>query len=95
MVMVSDTLHRNGRLPAAERDQLPVHGFTGTPEQIERQWYEKVYRGRGDSMRQLTSRAVSKGSLLGSVLSLTNLLYRAEGGLGLLRRHHRLQCRSS
>jgi hypothetical protein len=44
---------------ADEADQpLPVAGFKGTPEEIERQWYEQVYRGRGDSMTQLTWRAV-------------------------------------
>jgi hypothetical protein len=37
-------------------------GFKGTPEEIERQWYEQVYRGRGDSMAQLTWRAVLIGS---------------------------------
>src|SRR4051794_38876675 len=36
---------------------LPVAGFKGTPEEIERQWYEEVYRGHGDSMAQLTWRA--------------------------------------
>src|SRR5262249_15471485 len=57
-----------------ERDRpLPVAGFKGTPEKIERQWYEQVYRGRGDSMAQLTWRAVLIGSCLGGVLSLTNL----------------------
>ena len=46
-----------------ERDRpLPVAGFKGTPEKIERQWYEQVYRGRGDSMAQLTWRAVLIGS---------------------------------
>jgi hypothetical protein len=35
---------------------LPVSGFKGTHEEVERQWYEQVYRGRGDSMRQLTWR---------------------------------------
>jgi hypothetical protein len=52
---------------------LPVAGFKGTPEAIERQWYEEVYCGRGDSMAQLTWRAVLIGSCLGGVLSLTNL----------------------
>ena len=52
----------------------PVQGFRGTPEETERQWYEQVYRGRGDSMRQLMCRAVIMGSVLGGVLSLTNLL---------------------
>jgi CO/xanthine dehydrogenase Mo-binding subunit len=41
----------------AERS-LPVAGFKGTSEEIERQWYEQVYRGHGDSMAQLTRRAV-------------------------------------
>ena len=27
---------------ASERDRLPVQGFRGTPEEIERQWYEQV-----------------------------------------------------
>ncbi|PYO32837.1 MAG: hypothetical protein DMD86_11690, partial [Candidatus Rokuibacteriota bacterium] len=67
------------RFPSAAGDggdgagALPIHGFRGTPDEIERQWYERVYRGRGDSMRQLTWRAVLMGSALGGVLSLTNL----------------------
>ncbi len=67
------------------RDELspvPVHGFRGTPEEIERQWYEQVYRGRGDSMAQLTWRAVLMGSLLGGVLSLTNLYIGLKAGWG-------------
>ena len=43
--------------PSVENDYaLPVNGFIGTPEQIERQWFELVYTGRGDRMRQLTLR---------------------------------------
>ena len=61
---------------------LPVEGFRGTPEEIERQWYEKVYRGRGDSMLQLTWRAVLMGSVLGGVLSLTNLYIGLKAGWG-------------
>ena len=68
---------------AHERDRpLPVAGFQGTPEEIERQWYEKVYRGRGDSMAQLTGRAVLIGSCLGGVLSLTNLYIGLKAGWG-------------
>ena len=63
--------------------ELPVEGFTGTPEEIERQWFEKVYRGRGDSMRQLTWRAVLMGSVLGGVLSLTNLYIGLKSGWGI------------
>jgi len=70
--------------PVAEKDfELPITGFTGTPEEIERQWLEKVYRGRGDSMKQLTWRAVLMGSVLGAVLSLTNLYIGMKSGWGI------------
>ncbi len=62
--------------------ELPVEGFKGTPEEIERQWFEKVYKGRGDSMAQLTWRAVIMGSVLGGVLSLTNLYIGLKSGWG-------------
>jgi putative OPT family oligopeptide transporter len=66
-----------------ERDRpLPVAGLQGAPEEIERQWYEQVYRGRGDSMAQLTWRAVVIGSCLGGVLSLTNLYIGLKAGWG-------------
>jgi OPT family oligopeptide transporter len=70
--------------PADAADfELPVEGFTGTPEEIERQWFEKIYRGRGDSMKQLTWRAVLMGSVLGGVLSLTNLYIGLKSGWGM------------
>jgi putative OPT family oligopeptide transporter len=62
--------------------ELPIGGFQGTPEEIERQWFEQVYKGRGDSMAQLTWRAVLMGSLLGGVLSLTNLYIGLKAGWG-------------
>src|SRR5499433_1685628 len=66
-----------------QRDRpLPVLGFKGTPEEIEREWYEEVYRGHGDSMAQLTWRAVLIGSCLGRVLSLTNLYIGLKAGWG-------------
>src|SRR5689334_7211120 len=61
---------------------LPSAGFKGTPDEVERQWYEQVYRGRGDSMAQLTWRAVLIGSCLGGVLSLTNLYIGLKAGWG-------------
>jgi hypothetical protein len=61
---------------------LPVAVFEGTSEEIERQWYEQVYRGHGDSMAQLTWRAVLMGSCLGAVLSLTNLYIGLKAGWG-------------
>src|SRR5690349_24563243 len=66
-----------------QRDRsLLVVGFKGTPEEIEREWYEQVYRGQGDSMAQLTWRAVLIGSCLGGVLSLTNLYIGLKAGWG-------------
>jgi OPT family oligopeptide transporter len=77
--------HKRAPNPPSPTDdfELPVDGFTGTPEEIERQWFEKVYRGRGDSMRQLTWRAVIMGSVLGAVLSLTNLYIGLKSGWGM------------
>jgi uncharacterized oligopeptide transporter (OPT) family protein len=62
--------------------ELPIDGFKGTPEEIERQWFEKCYKGRGDSMLQLTFRAVAMGSLLGMLLSLTNIYIGLKAGWG-------------
>src|ERR1700741_3243800 len=69
-------------IPDAQDRQLPIAGFKGTPDEIDRQWYEEVYRGRGDSMAQLTWRAVLIGSCLGGVLSLTNLYIGLKAGWG-------------
>jgi hypothetical protein len=71
---------------ASERDRLPVQGFRGTPEEIERQWYEQVYRGRGDSMRQLTWRAVSAGVVAGEEASAAFAGVHVSGGVGVDRR---------
>jgi uncharacterized oligopeptide transporter (OPT) family protein len=61
------------RTSAGPDFELPLAGFTGTPEEIDRQWIEKVYTGRGDSMRQLTLRAVLMGGILGMFMSISNL----------------------
>ncbi|MEI7807056.1 MAG: OPT/YSL family transporter, partial [Verrucomicrobiota bacterium] len=50
---------------------LPLAGFTGTPEEQDRQWFEQCYRG--DSQRQLTVRAVVMGGLLGMFTAVSNL----------------------
>ncbi len=62
--------------------ELPIEGFQGTPEEIERQWFEQVYTGRGDRMLQLTVRSVVMGSVLGAILSLTNLYIGLKTGWG-------------
>jgi len=55
---------------------IPTHtpeGRARSAEEIEREWYETVYRGAGDRLPQFTVRAVVMGALLGGVMALTNL----------------------
>jgi OPT family oligopeptide transporter len=68
--------------PRDDDFELPTAGFQGTPDEIERQWFQQVYTGRGDRMAQLTWRAVLMGSVLGGVLSLTNLYIGLKAGWG-------------
>lgn len=63
-----------------ENYELPIEGFKGTAEEIERQWYEQCYLGRGDTVKQLTWRAVIMGWVLGGVLSLTNIYIGLKAG---------------
>ena len=51
--------------------ELPLAGFTGTPEEKDRQWFEQCYRG--DSQLQLTVRAVVMGGILGMFTAVSNL----------------------
>jgi OPT family oligopeptide transporter len=67
---------------AYEDFELPIAAFQGTPEEIEQQWYEQVYLGRGDVLPQLTVRAIVMGSVLGGILSLTNLYIGLKSGWG-------------
>jgi putative OPT family oligopeptide transporter len=74
------------RQPASRQDddsfKLPIEGFKGSPEEVERQWFEQIYKGRGDTINQLTWRAVLMGSALGGILSLTNLYIGLKSGWG-------------
>jgi putative OPT family oligopeptide transporter len=54
-----------------------------TPDEAEREWYEKVYKGSGDTLPQLTLRAIIMGSLLGCIMSLTNIYIGLKTGWGL------------
>jgi len=63
-------------------EPLRVEGFEGTAEEVESQWFNEVYKGRGDSMPQLTLRAVLMGTVLGGILSLTNLYIGLKAGWG-------------
>ncbi|MBM4119027.1 hypothetical protein FJ251_15090, partial [bacterium] len=65
-----------------ENYQMPIEPFKGSPEEVERQWFDKCYKGRGDSIAQLTWRAVIMGSVLGGILSLTNLYIGLKAGWG-------------
>jgi OPT family oligopeptide transporter len=59
--------------PADADLDLPIQGFKGTPDEIERQWFEKIYTGRGDRQKQLTWRAVLMGGVLGMFMAISNL----------------------
>jgi OPT family oligopeptide transporter len=65
--------------PSTERSapakpfELPLDGFKGSPDEIDRQWFEQVYKGRGDSMAQLTVRSVLMGGIIGMVMAVSNL----------------------
>ena len=65
-----------------DKYEMPVGGFEGTPEEIEGQWFEQCYTGRGDTIPQLTLRSVLMGSVLGGVLSLTNIYLGLKAGWG-------------
>jgi len=88
MAMDQQTQHSSGRGEATaaqkayENYELPVEGFKGTPEEIEHQWYEKCYLGRGDTVKQLTWRSIIMGWVLGGVLSLTNIYIGLKAGWG-------------
>lgn len=71
--MASTSPQSSSPLPSCLEKPLPLDGFQGTPDEVEQQWYDQVYLGSGDRMKQLTWRAVIVGMLLGSILSLTNL----------------------
>ncbi|HVP37793.1 MAG TPA: OPT family oligopeptide transporter [Candidatus Saccharimonadales bacterium] len=49
----------------------------------EREWFEKVYRGMGDTLPQFTWRATLMGALLGCVMSLTNIYIGLKTGWAL------------
>jgi OPT family oligopeptide transporter len=67
---------------AYENYRIPVEPFKGTADEVERQWFEQCYKGRGDRLWQLTWRAVIMGSVLGGLLSVTNIYIGLKAGWG-------------
>jgi len=61
-------------------DFLGIDPRGKTPAQIEQEWFEKHYRGE---VPQLTVRAVVIGSVLGAVMTLSNLFVGLKTGWGL------------
>jgi putative OPT family oligopeptide transporter len=67
--------------PAAEtKEFLGINSAGKTAEQIELEWFENHYHGE---IPQLTVRAVVMGSILGCVMSLSNLYIGLKTGWGL------------
>jgi OPT family oligopeptide transporter len=56
--------------PVAEERNFSAK-LTGTPEEIERHWYQNIYAG--DQARQLTPRVIIMGMVLGMVMSASNV----------------------
>ncbi len=78
------TTDREAARAGAATDGPGLHPLEGIPtrtsegrlraaDEIEREWYETVYRGSGDRLPQLTPRAVAMGAGLGALMALTNL----------------------
>ncbi len=63
-----------------ENLELPLEGFLGTPEEKDRQWFEKYYRG--GHQKQLTVRAVLMGGCLGMFMAVSNLYTTLKLGWG-------------
>jgi uncharacterized oligopeptide transporter (OPT) family protein len=70
-VSLNSTSDSGAKRHIADEFELPLAGFTGTPEEKDRQWLEGYYRG--DRERQLTVRAVIMGGLLGMFTAVSNL----------------------
>jgi len=70
--MSTSTLTQEG--PGPEAAEL-------SPEEREQVWFREVYQG--DSMPQLTIRSVVMGSILGAIMSLSNLYVGLKTGWGL------------
>ena len=62
-------------------EALAPEAADATPEEREQAWFRDVYQG--DSMPQLTVRSVVMGSILGAVMSLSNLYVGLKTGWGL------------
>ncbi|HKQ56331.1 MAG TPA: OPT family oligopeptide transporter [Candidatus Eisenbacteria bacterium] len=62
-------------------ETIPVDERARTPEEIERDWFENVYQG--DSMKQLTPRALIMGMLLGAFMSTSNIYVGLKAGWSL------------
>ena len=60
-------------IPASSEVEIPR-----TPEQIEREWFEKVYQG--DHVKQLTARAIIMGMLLGMIMACSNVYIGLKAG---------------
>ena len=64
-----------------EEPKETPHVAGAAPEEPELKWYREVYRG--DSMKQLTVRAVVMGAFLGAFMSLSNLYVGLKTGWGM------------
>jgi putative OPT family oligopeptide transporter len=80
-LVISDSSHEPSLSRKSDAEyELPLNGFSGTPQEKDRQWFEQCYRG--DTQRQLTVRAVVMGGILGMFTSVSNLYMTLKIGWG-------------
>ena len=95
---MSDDLNRPTGTPGAPKRvlsdadlDLPIQGFKGTPDEIERQWFEKIYTGRGDTPEATDLARRADGRRAGHVHVHLQPLHDAQARLGVRRGHHRVR----
>ena len=66
---------------APEFRMPPLEGYTGTPEEVERRWYQEAYLPRGAKMRQLSFRALFLGCFLGGIMAIPNIFMGLKSGV--------------
>ena len=74
-----DTSKVSHELRTDDNFELPLEGFTGTPQEKDQQWFSNVYRG---DQKQLTLRAVFMGGILGMFMAVSNLYTTLKLGWG-------------
>ena len=58
-----------------------MEGYPGTPEEVERRWFDEAYRARGAGMRQLSFRSLFLGCVIGGIMAIPNIYMGMKSGV--------------